>query len=84
MKPPVPMPPLASWPRSASLSSGGRECFAASASRRPVAAVVFLSGLLGTAYIGSGIGQLGFLLLALWTLMAGICLLVRPVHAASR
>jgi hypothetical protein len=48
-----------------------------------VAAIVFLSGLIGAASISSGINQLGFLLFILWTLIAGIYLLIRPPRLAT-
>jgi hypothetical protein len=43
-----------------------------------VAAILFLCGLIGTAYIDSGISQAGFLLLVLWTLLAAAYFLIRP------
>jgi hypothetical protein len=43
-----------------------------------IAVIVFVSGLIGTASIESGISQIGFLLFALWTLVVGIYLLIRP------
>ena len=48
-----------------------------------VAAIVFLSGLIGTASIDSGISQLAFVLFVLWTLASAIYLLIRPVRVAS-
>jgi hypothetical protein len=38
----------------------------------------FISGLIGTAVLESGISQVGFLLFVLWTLVASTYLLVRP------
>lgn len=43
-----------------------------------IAAIVFASGLTGTASIESGIPQIGFLLFDLWTLVAGTYFLIRP------
>jgi len=43
-----------------------------------IAAIVFASGLIGTASIENGITQVGFMLFVLWTLLAGIYLLIRP------
>jgi hypothetical protein len=43
-----------------------------------IAVIVFVSGLIGTASIESGISQIGFLLFILWTLVVGIYLLMRP------
>jgi hypothetical protein len=48
-----------------------------------VAAIVFFSGLIGAASISSGINQLGFLLFMLWTLIAGVYLLIRPPRLGS-
>jgi hypothetical protein len=43
-----------------------------------IAAALFAAGLIGTATIESGITQIGFLLFVLWTLVAGLYLLIRP------
>jgi hypothetical protein len=43
-----------------------------------IAVIVFVSGLIGTASIENGISQVGFLLFILWTIAAGIYLLIRP------
>ena len=43
-----------------------------------IAVIVFVSGLIGTMSIENGISQVGFLLFILWTLAAGIYLLIRP------
>ncbi len=43
-----------------------------------IAAIVFASGLIGTASIESGIPQTGFLLFDLWTLVAAVYLFIRP------
>ena len=43
-----------------------------------VAAVVVLSGLVGAASIDNPLPQAGFLIFALWTLVAGAYLLIRP------
>lgn len=43
-----------------------------------IAVIMFASGLIGTASIESGISQIGFLLFALWTLVVGGYVLIRP------
>ena len=43
-----------------------------------LAVIVFVSGLIGTMSIENGISQVGFLLFILWTLAAGMYLLIRP------
>jgi hypothetical protein len=43
-----------------------------------LAVIVFVSGLIGTISIESGISQVGFLLFILWTLATGIYLLIQP------
>lgn len=43
-----------------------------------IAAIVFVAGMVGTASIESGIPQAGFLLFTLWTLVAGVYLVIRP------
>src|SRR5206468_4736852 len=42
------------------------------------AAIVFVSGLIGSSSIESDISQVGFMLFILWTLAAGIYLVIRP------
>lgn len=41
-------------------------------------AIVFLAGLVGSSSIESDISQVGFMLFLLWTLAAGIYLVIRP------
>jgi hypothetical protein len=41
-------------------------------------AIVFFSGLIGSSSIESDISQIGFMLFILWTLVAGIYLVIRP------
>ena len=43
-----------------------------------IAVVVFVTGMIGTASIESGIPQAGFLLFTLWTLIAGVVLVIQP------
>jgi hypothetical protein len=49
-----------------------------------VAIVLFLSGLIGAASPGSGLSQIGFLLFLLWTLIAGVYLVIRPSPSSPR
>jgi hypothetical protein len=49
-----------------------------------VAIILFVSGLIGAASPGSGLSQIGFLLFLLWTLIAGVYLVIRPTPSSRR
>jgi hypothetical protein len=49
-----------------------------------VAIVLFVSGVIRAASPGSGLSQIGFLLFLLWTLIAGVYLVIRPTPSSRR
>jgi hypothetical protein len=49
-----------------------------------VAIVLFAAGLNGAASPGNGLTIIGFLLFALWTLVAAVYLVIRPIPSSSR
>lgn len=62
----------------AALLSAGRPLRVVGLTAIVVAAIVFVSGLIGSASIESDSTQIGFMLFILWTLVAAIYLLIRP------